>query len=382
MNAAGPPFQSQAKLWLTAFVVSALLNVVVILALGFWLVANLVMRPSQQDPVPFESVAFIVPQLAAAPADLVLSPDQVPPAPPASPSFARTSPDQAEEKPDSPDFIGERNTRATSDSAPLADSPDLPSQKGREPRWEDEIETTESEYQDGDLAHNRSATPDSPVVQEPVDPPLEPADAVQPPAADAGVPPIPEPPMERIAEGPVPVDRRVKESPEPEEPPKPSPPERSEEGKEKQEEPGKPVEPTPPASPASQSPQSPGFRGNQKKTRLEGSISRVGRSALDVEDSVLGRYHATVSRAVEKEWQRNCVRNRDYITPGQLTMRVMLEASGKVRSVGFMEELGVGNIPKGFTLNSIRDAEIPAMPGELKKQLDGEPLELIYRFNF
>jgi hypothetical protein len=85
---------------------------------------------------------------------------------------------------------------------------------------------------------------------------------------------------------------------------------------------------------------------------------------------------------VEKEWQRNCVRNRDYITPGQLTMRVMLEASGKVKSVGFVEELGVGNIPKGFTLNSIRDAEIPAMPGDLKKQLDGEPLELIYRFNF
>jgi outer membrane biosynthesis protein TonB len=174
----------------------------------------------------------------------------------------------------------------------------------------------------------------------------------------------------------------VKESPEPEEPPKPAPPERSEEGKEKPEEPEKPVDPTQPASPAPQSPQSPGFRGNQKKTRLEGSISRLGRSALDVEDSALGRYHAAVSRAVEKEWQRNCVRNRDYITPGQLTMRVMLEASGKVRSVGFMEEFGVGNIPKGFTLNSIRDAEIPAMPGELKKQLDGEPLELIYRFNF
>ena len=63
-------------------------------------------------------------------------------------------------------------------------------------------------------------------------------------------------------------------------------------------------------------------------------------------------------------------------------MRIMLEASGKVRSVGFVEEFGVGNIQKGFTINSIRDAEIPAMPGELKKQLDGEALELIYRFNF
>lgn len=184
---------------------------------------------------------------------------------------------------------------------------------------------------------------------------------------------------ERLAEGPVPVDRKVKEMPEAEESPKPATAERAEEGKEQ-----KPEDPAkPPAKPQTAgNPNAPGFRGNQSKTRLEGSISRTGRSALNVEDSVLGRYHATVSRAVEKEWQRNCVRNRDYITPGQLTMRVMLEASGKVRSVGFIEEFGVGNIPKGFTLNSIRDAEIPAMPADLKKQLDGEPLELIYRFNF
>ncbi|PAW73528.1 MAG: hypothetical protein B9S38_04015 [Verrucomicrobiia bacterium Tous-C4TDCM] len=385
MNAAGPPFQSQAKLWLTAFVVSALINALLILAIGFWVVANLVIHTPRHEAASFESVALIVPQVVAGGA--IVGEEEAAPAvpPPAEPSFARTSPDQVEEKPDSPDFIGERNTRATSDAAPLAEAPDLPRQKGREPRWEDEIETTESDYQDGDLAHNQSATPDSPAMQQSVVPPaepLDPADPVQPPASDTGVPPLPEPPLERLAEGPVPVDRRVKESPEPEELPKPAPPERSEEGKEEPEEPEKPVEPTQPATPAPESPSSPGFRGNQKKTRLEGSISRLGRSALDVEDSLLGRYHAAVSRAVEKEWQRNCVRNRDYITPGQLTMRVMLEASGKVRSVGFMEELGVGNIPKGFTLNSIRDAEIPAMPGELKKQLDGEPLELIYRFNF
>ncbi len=381
MNAAGPPFQSQAKLWLTAFVVSALINVLLILALGFWVVANLVIHAPRSEAASFESVALIVPQVVAGTPTVSAETEPVVP-PSAKAAFARTSPDQAAEKPDSPDFIGEQNTRATSNAAPLAEAPDLPSQKGREPLWEDEIETTESEYQDGDLAHNRSAPPDSPAMQESVvlpAEPVDPADPIQPPASDTGVPPLPEPPMERLAEGPVPVDRRVKESPEPEAPPKPAPPERTEEGKEKQEDQEKPVEPTQPASPA---PQSPGFRGNQKKTRLEGSISRLGRSALDVEDSLLGRYHASVSRAVEKEWQRNCVRNRDYITPGQLTMRVMLEASGKVRSVGFMEELGVGNIPKGFTLNSIRDAEIPAMPGELKKQLDGEPLELIYRFNF
>lgn len=382
MNAAGPPFQSQAKLWLTAFVASALLNAAIVVAIGFWTIANLVITPPSLEEASFESFAMIVPQAATTSLAVDASAEPVVPPLPPDPDFARTSPDQAEEKADSPDFIGERNTRATSDAPPVADAPDLPSQKGREPLWEDEIETTESDYQDGELPSRRSDTPDSPAMPEavvsPVEP-MEPADPATSPASDPGKPPMPEPPAERLVEGPVPVDRRVKESPEPEDAPKPAPPERSEEGKEES---GKQGVPSDPSKPSVNSADSPGFKGNQKKTRLEGSISRTGRSALDVEDSLLGRYHASVSRAVEKEWQRNCVRNRDYITPGQLTMRVMLEASGKVRSVGFMEELGVGNIPKGFTLNSIRDAEIPAMPAELKKQLDGEPLELIYRFNF
>jgi hypothetical protein len=235
MNAAGPPFQSQAKLWLTAFVASALLNVVVIVAAGFWVVANLLIAPPQPKEAEYETVSLIVPELVPAATVVAANPEPVAPPPPPDPSFARTSPDQVEEKPETPDFIGERNTRATSDAASLADAPEMPSQKGREPHWEDEIETTESDYQDGDLAHNRSAAPDSPAMPEAVIPPAEPSEPVAPalPAeADAGIPPPAEPPMERLAEGPVPVERRVKESPESEEPPKSSPPERSEEGKE------------------------------------------------------------------------------------------------------------------------------------------------------
>jgi hypothetical protein len=373
MNAAASPFQSQAKMWLTAFVLSAAINALALVLLGFWMVSALVFKPPRPADPGFETVALIVPQVSAAPAEVEESVVLAVPKPP-DPSFARTSPDQAEEVPESPDFIGERNTRATSDATPRPEGPELPSQQGREPLWEDEIETTESKYQDGDLAHDRSAEPDSPPMSgEPaIDKEGEPVEPVR----EAAAPPEPE--KERLAEGPLPVERRVKESPQEEEAPKESPAERAKEGEESMADNEKPSEAVKPAS----NPESPGFRGNQSKTRLEGSISRTGRSALNVEDSALGRYHATVSRAVEKEWQRNCVRNRDYITPGQLTMRVMLEASGKVRSVGFIEQFGVGNIPKGFTLNSIRDAEIPAMPAELKKQLDGEPLELIYRFNF
>jgi hypothetical protein len=50
-----------------------------------------------------------------------------------------------------------------------------------------------------------------------------------------------------------------------------------------------------------------------------------------------------------------------------------------VRFVGNME---TGEIQKGFTLNAIRDADIPAMPPSLKKEFEKEPLELIFNFLF
>jgi hypothetical protein len=373
MSAAASPFESQARLWLVAFVVSAAVNLLALAGVAFWVIAHLAMQPPVAPVDEFEPVAVIVPQVVEDTGPAVPAPE-----PAADPSFARTSPDQAEETPETPEFIGERNTRATSEATPSPTAPDLPNQNGREPLWDDEMETTESRYQDGDLAHDRMTRPDAPPVSEESGEATDPAAAAEAAKRDGvtePVPPAQEAERERLAEGPAPVDRRVEEA-KPADEPKPAVPERKSEGDKPDRE--EVVEkPKPPANP-----ESPGFRGNQTKTRLVGSITRTGRSALDVEDSVLGRYHAAVSRAVEKEWQLNCVRNRDYITPGQLTMSFVLEANGKVRSVRVVEELQVGAIPKGFTLNAIHHAAIPSMPADLKKQLDGEPLELIYRFNF
>jgi hypothetical protein len=126
----------------------------------------------------------------------------------------------------------------------------------------------------------------------------------------------------------------------------------------------------------------PAFAGYQRKAAIVGSISRTGRSALNVTDTPLGRYEATISKAVELEWQRNCTRHRDFITPGFLTVRFFVETSGKVRTVQFVGKQETGEVQKGFTLNSIRDAEIPAMSASLKKEYSKDPLELIYSFYF
>jgi hypothetical protein len=308
-----------------------------------------------------ESTATIYLEAPAAAADATMPPQ-------VERRFARTSPDQAAPPSEKPAFIGERDTRATSDRAPVTEAPPLPSQAGITPRHENDIETTESDYKDGSLSAETPPAPDPLVSETPTTTPAETPNPA-PSNATASSPP----PREALLEGPNPVDVQVpKETASGEDikaTPEPRPAEEV-----------RPVEETPPSKPVPV--RDPAFSGFQRKTAVVGSISRTGSSSLDVEDTALGRYQATISRAVELEWQRNCVRHRDFITPGFLTVRFFVETSGKVRSVQFVGDMETGEIQKGFTLNSIRDAEIPAMPTALRREYEKEPLELIFRFYF
>ena len=332
-----------------------------------------------------EQIASIVvmPEKGAAGGAVVTPAPQVP-APPSQ--FARTSADQETARPEAPAFIGERDTEATSDLPPDPTAAAMPSQKGID-RGQAEIETTESHYQDGEIGDEGKSKPEkssalagSPVPETPANPAALPA--APPPGTEVNQGPETMPtPREQFAQGPNPVDVPVQDDPSVE-PPKPSPANRTSEAN-----PSKPAMPEKPTvqedlKEAKPPEEAPGFKGYQRKTQIRGSISRTGKSALAVENSAMGRYQAALSRAVEQEWQRNCVRYRDFITPGFLTVRFVVEQNGKVRSVAFVESMQSSEVQKGFTLNAIRQAAIPAMPTDLKKELGSDPLELIFNFYF
>jgi hypothetical protein len=352
---------------------SVLINLLLGTALAFWVIDGLRMSVVvPEESVAEERVVTILPEWAPVPDPAQENLEK---------RFARTSPGQtAPEPPKTSAFEGERNTQATSDRAAMVNAPELPSQQGIEPRDPNEFETTESRYKDGRLDE-----PEAPVslpteTQTDFQPPTpEPVAATPAQPAD----PVTVPPQrEKAFEGPNPVD--VAAQPDitpPKEQPKPSPlqedvpPAPKSEVTEQEEAPKEKTKPLPRSS-------DPAFSGFQQKTAIVGSISRTGQSALDVEDSPMGRYQAAISRAVELEWQRNCVRHRDFITPGFLTVRFFVEASGKVKSVQFAGDMETGEVQKGFTLNSIRDAPIPKMPDAVKKEQKGEPMELVFRFYF
>jgi len=380
--------RSDAHLWLIALGLSLLANFAILASVGFATLesARLRNRAVPVVPPPAESVAMIFPEVAAqtAPSEqtMVTPPESV------QRRFARTTEDQSAAPEKTTAFIGERNTRATSDRPAVPTAPPLPSQAGIAPRDETDIETTQSDYQDGSLATTPSAAPETealPTQPAPDTPPTSPP--AQAPAAETSEMPGPDadrsappPPREKLLEGPNPVDVPVQRDLTKDEEIKPTVEKRPPAGPPPA---AKPTEASKTAdAPKPKPSQEPTFKGFQRKTAVMGSISRTGRSSLDVEDSPLGRYQAAISRAVEQEWQRNCVRHRDFITPGFLTVRFFVETGGKVRSVQFVGDMETGEVQKGFTLNSIRDADIPAMPTALRKEYDKEPLELVFRFYF
>lgn len=356
------------RLWAMAFALSLVVNVAFIGILGFSSVLSTDFRAAaKQKPVSEMERTITIFQ------DRIAKPASAQPVPPVSsaPRYARTSDDQATTRPEAAAFIGERNTQATSSRVPIQSAPPLPSQGGITPKSADHLETVESTYRDGALNPPSASAPPSPPT-----PPAPPIPESKPVESAAGLPPS----KTVLAQGQNPVDVPVAKDPVQEIRPKTLPSELPKIEKKSQST-AKNL-PKPPLVRTNTPTDSPSFQGNQRKTAIVGSISRTGRSALNVVDSPLGRYQAVISRAVEQEWQRNCIRHRDFITPGFLTVRFFVETSGRVRTVQFVGDMETGEVQKGFTLNAIRDAEIPEMPAGLKKEFEKDALELIFNFYF
>ncbi|MDX1679415.1 MAG: hypothetical protein R3242_01680 [Akkermansiaceae bacterium] len=387
------------QLWLTSACLAALIFLV-LLSWAITLISQIDWSLKVEDrPQPEEqavTVRFLEPASA--------KPEELNPSLPDRKPFARTSPDQPSSKQKNNEFIGERSTQATSDRPADPTAEPLPSQTGVEPK-PGELETTESRYQDGELvpAASTPLQPPSSVDTLPPSPPNPAKPNAQPqlrenpnqnlsrePSINPSEERTPPPLKETLLDGPNPVEVKVQEDEGEADRPRqtPSRPENRTELTDASE------LPTPESTPAEQSvsetpretsttpPTDRPFQGNQRKTAIVGSISRTGRSALNVDDTELGRYQAAVGKAVELEWQRHCLRNQDLIEPGFLSVRVFVEPSGRVRSMSTVGEALTGETQKGFTLQAIREADIPKMPKSLAEIYEGETLELVYRFHF
>ncbi|GHC46651.1 hypothetical protein [Roseibacillus persicicus] len=392
--------------WAKAFLVSVAVHLfLVLLWVGAMVLELFVIEAREfvEEIVPEESIVTLQAEMVEVlqEAQMETTPDLAEVEPkPAEKEFVPTRPSQeTSEEVKSERYFGERSTAAASEGEAAESGLEVPTQDGREARTPNDMELANSDFSDGD----REGAPGQP--GEPL--PLSETALIQES--------IPEPEMaEQSNEFPElaePLETPPFEAPEPTEPTAQerleqaqakaaellaldeSIPVPKEEEKPEPKEETAPEEKIPEPKPAAQSAQmAGGVSGNRgldggfdreaTKTRLSGTIRRRGESSLEVEDSVKGRFLAEVNREIEKAWQRECILRREHILPGVLAVSFVVNDTGKVTGFRFDSRIAGGTIQEGFTMRAIQKAKIPAMPAEMKEELDGTQLELNLTFFF
>lgn len=121
-----------------------------------------------------------------------------------------------------------------------------------------------------------------------------------------------------------------------------------------------------------------GFSSQRRPTHMRGTISNQGPASVDAENTPTGRYMKQVTSAIEREWHRKRMMNRDFVTYGTIQLVFYVNARGQVLDLAIKNREGANPVMQDFTLNAVLDAKIPPMPPGLTDILDQERLQISY----
>jgi len=297
------------------------------------------------------------------------------------PAFVQTNESQkSEEPPEETDLIGERDTTATSDEGAVAGAEDMAALSGDEEKKSDP-KTFDSDFAEGDVVGGNTGMKDAvdvgkgddqinqevakttgdaePLVKDPAPEPIEDM-----------TPPLPKDDLTSIEDALAMLEEEVGDGLK-KEPIKP--------GTEKVEE-TMPERPTRDQREAAE--QDGGFAPRSRKTRVAGVIRTNGKGSLDVANTAIGRYQGAIFKKLETAWQMENIRNRSLLAPGNVTLYFVVNKDGKVSRQRQMAMLGASGTQWGMILRSLSVINIPKMPKDVVKELEGDPLEIIVTFNY
>lgn len=387
-----------------AFLVSVLLHLLLVLAwIGVLALEVFSVKADDlvQEPTP-EPAAFV--QITEQMRAVLEEAEQVAEEEPRPPrrSFQSTSENQeTAEEVKSDRYFGERSTQAASELAGVEEGLAVPTQEGREKRTPEDMELLETQFADSDIEGAPGLPGDPSPVSEAVAA-AEPTEATEPTEVEPNPEEVPElaeatPPAE---ESPV-FDQEVEELQEPAEAEAAEllsledsiPVPKEEERPEPEEVAVEEAIPEPAQEAARQAEQlasgaagergtENGFAREANRTRIQGTIRRVGASSVDVEDTAKGRFLAKVNQQIEREWQRQCILRREHILPGVISISFVMDSAGDVSSFRFDSRIAGGAIQEGFTMLAVQKADLPPMPDEMKSELNGSALEMSLTFFF
>jgi hypothetical protein len=125
-----------------------------------------------------------------------------------------------------------------------------------------------------------------------------------------------------------------------------------------------------------------GFTPRSRKTRIAGVISANGKGSLNITNTAIGRYQGEIFKKLETAWQMENISNRSLLAPGNVTLYFVVNEGGKVSRQKQMAIVGASGTQWGMILRALGGINIPKMPKDVVKELEGDPLEIIVTFNY
>lgn len=262
-----------------------------------------------------------------------------PPPEPEKPRFVDTSAPEAQKPPEQAAFESDRDTEAASPDAARGPEP-LPSQDGKDQKF------LELENQELALAEVDKAPP---APETPVAPPAPP----QPPeqAQEKQTPPEDKKAQETQADAVIAAAAPTEKKEAVEQKPPPAPP-----------------------------PAKPSYQRQARPTRLSGSVSNSGRSAVASLATPLGRYRKQITDAIGSSWYHHIGPRMDLFSYGTVSVVFTIGRDGKARRPKVVSNSSNESF-EIVTLESILAADIPPIPPDIVPTLQGGQIEMDYTFS-
>ena len=116
------------------------------------------------------------------------------------------------------------------------------------------------------------------------------------------------------------------------------------------------------------------YRAQKQQTRLAGSITNRGASAVNAVGTPLGQYQKMVYDAVGSRWYYHVAQHRDLVSIGTLHLAFWVDRSGRPQNLKIVDNSS-NEAFANVCLQSVLDAQFPPIPDEVADTLPSEGLE-------
>ncbi|MCA1658130.1 MAG: energy transducer TonB [Verrucomicrobiaceae bacterium] len=117
------------------------------------------------------------------------------------------------------------------------------------------------------------------------------------------------------------------------------------------------------------------YQPQQERTRLSGSISNRGISAVNAVGTPLGRYEKLLKDAIGSRWYYYVEKQRDLVSIGTAHVRFWIDRDGRVKNLQLVENTS-NEAFANVCLQSVAEIQLSPIPDDVAAALPADGLEV------